>query len=420
MPNLDSYTLAAPDVIKNPYPYFALLRAEAPVHYDAKIKTWLVTRYADILAAARDHEVFSDEIKVTEEVRSPYRDEVDEYMASKGLSFSPSDTLKVDGELHRQRRAMLAPAFSPAAVAKLVNRIAAICRDKMVTLADRDEVDLVADYAARIPLEAIADTLGLPTDRLDDIKRGADSMVAYSFGGVQSREETFQHAENLMTLMAFAQGIIDERRKNPGVDLISQIVSTPAETLDAYQLSDRELRSTVAVSIAGGVDTTRNGITNALLALATQPGLMERIRNSPDQDRDIERLCEESLRFYTPVPALPRVVNMDTEFCGKKMAKGDIVFLCWASANRDPEMFDDPDVFDIDRKNAHRHMTFGTGAHNCLGAHLARNEIKCAVREFVAKVAAVELLVPEGELDFSDSVMMLRGPKSLPVKLKYA
>ena len=419
MPNLDTYTFSAPDVIKDPYPYFALLRAEDPVHFDKQIKTWLVTRYDDILAAARDHETFSDEIRVSDEVLPPFHGDVEEYLQSKGVKFDSSDTLKVDGPIHRQRRAMLAPAFSPATIATLTDRITAICRNKLEGFLDHDEVDLVKEYATRIPLEAIADTLGLPTDRLDDIKRGADSLVGHSFGSAKTREEGFQFADNLITLMKFSQEVIDERRKNPGADLISHLVHPPEGDDSGLRLSDLELLTTVAVSIAGGVDTTASGLTFALLALATKPELLQRLRHSGEQEKDISRFCEEVLRFYTPVPALPRVVNKDAVFRGKEMSEGDIVFLCWASANRDPEMFDDPDTFDIDRKNATRHMTFGTGAHNCLGSHLARNEIKCAIREFVKRVESMELLVPEEELDYSESIMFLRAPKSLPVKLKY-
>jgi len=419
MKSLEGRSFSDPDNVTNPYPFFQLLREKDPVHLDAKINTWLVTRHADIVTVARNTEVYSDEIKVTEEMTSPFRAEAEEYMRREGFSVDSRNNLKVDGELHRRRRSLVAHAFSPAVVATMTDRVATICRDRVAGFAGSGEVDLIGEYAALVPIAVISDTLGLP-DRLDDIRRGADSLVAHAFGGGRTREEALGHAENLVTLMRFARDTIDDRRENPRQDLISHLIHSPQDDPNILRLSDEELLSIVTISIAGGVDTTRNGIGFAMHALVTQPGLLRRIRESKDQEGDIARLCEEVLRFYTPVPALPRVVSEDTELNGKKIPKGAIVFLCWASGNRDAEVFADPDTFDMDRSDARRHLTFGIGVHHCLGAHLARNEIKCAIREFVNRVESIELLVPERDLDFSGSLMMLRGLKSLPVRLRYS
>ena len=167
-----------------------------------------------------------------------------------------------------------------------------------------------------------------------------------------------------------------------------------------------------------GVDTTRNTIAYALYTLATRPDLFTRIQESAQQDKDIAAFCEETLRFYSAVPALPRVVTEDTELGGKKIAKDSLVFLCWASGNRDPERFENPDEFDPDRALHAKHLAFGVGFHMCLGAMLARNEVKAAIKEFVNAVDSVELTVPESDLDFSGSLPILRGLNSLPVHLR--
>jgi cytochrome P450 len=176
--------------------------------------------------------------------------------------------------------------------------------------------------------------------------------------------------------------------------------------------------SIATVAIAGGVDTTRNGIAFALHALATRPDLLARLQASKEQDKDIRRFHEEVLRFYTPVPQLPRIARKETVLGGKTIPQGAFVFLCWASGNRDPQRFAEPDKFDLDRTNLGQHLTFGSGVHFCIGAMLARQEIKCAIREVLSCVESLELAVSLEQLDLSSSMVILRGLKSLPVRFR--
>lgn len=267
--------------------------------------------------------------------------------------------------------------------------MAATCRDKAAAFLGRAEVDLVREYALPIPILVICDALGLPLDHLDEISRAADSMVARAGAGA-TREVAYQHAHNVMQLQRFVRRAIEERRRNPGTDLISQIVHACIDDLATPQLTDAEVVSISAVAVAGGVDTTRNGIAFGLYTLATRPDLLARLRESKQQDKDIARFNDETLRFYSPVPQLPRVTKTDTVLGGKKIPLGANVFLCWASGNRDPQRFTDPDEFNIDRANLTHHLAFGTGAHHCLGAILARQEMKCAIREIVNNVESLE------------------------------
>jgi len=419
MQSLSSLTLADPKVRQDPYPYYERLRAEDPVHFDEGIRTWLVTRHEDIVAVARNTEVYSDEMRVSASIRSPFQAEVNEYMQREGfLLLDPADSFKIDGELHTRRRKLVAHAFTGPAVAAMESRVAAICRNKAAGFLGRAEVDLVREYAMPIPILVICDALGLPMDRVDEVSRGADSMVA-QVGAGATREEAYQHAHHVMQLHRFTRQAIEERRLKPGTDLISLLVHARLEDDPATpQLTDRELLSIATVAIAGGVDTTRNGIAFALHALATRPDLMARLRASKEQDKDIRRFNEEVLRFYTPVPQLPRIAKKDTVLGGKTIPQGAFVFLCWASGNRDSQRFAEPDKFDPDRTNTNQHLAFGTGVHFCLGAMLARQEMKCAIREIVNCVESLELAVPPDQLDLSNSMVILRGLKSLPVRLK--
>jgi cytochrome P450 len=416
MQPLSSYTLADPKVMQNPYPYYERLREEDPVHFDEGIQTWLVTRHEDILAVARNTEDYSDEMRVSASIRSSFKAEVDEYMLREGfLPLGQTEGFKVDGELHARRRKLVAPAFTGPAVAAMEARVAAICHDKAAAFLGRAQADLVREYAMPIPILVICDALGLPMDRVDEISRGADSMVAH-IGAAATREQAYQHGRNVMQLQRFVKQAIEERRLKPGTDLISLLVHARIDDPSAQQLTDTELLSISTVAIAGGVDTTRNAIAFALHALATRPDLLARLRTSREQDKDIRRFHEEVLRFYTPVPQLPRVVRKDTVLGGKTIPQGALVFLCWASGNRDAQRFPEPDKFDLDRTNFGQHLTFGSGVHFCIGAMLARQEIKCAIREIVNAVDSLELAVPPEQLDLSSSFVILRGLKSLPVR----
>ena len=418
MQPLSSYTLRDPKVMQNPYAYYERLRAEDPVHFDEGIRTWLVTRYEDILTVARNTEVFSDEMRVSKDIRSPFQDEVDEQMQREGLVlFGGQDSFKIDGEPHKRRRKLVAHAFTGPIVAALETRVAGICRDRAATFLDRTEVDLVREFAMPIPILVICDALGLPMDHVDEISRGADSMVA-RVGAGGTREEVYQHARNLLQLQRFVRGAIEQKRLNPGPDLISQLVHARIEDSDAPQLTDRELLSISIVAVAGGVDTTRNGIAFGLHALATRPDLLARLRESKQQDKDIGRFSDETLRFYSPVPQLPRVTTTETVLGGKTIPAGSLVLLCWASGNRDTQRFAAPDTFDMDRANLNFHVAFGTGVHHCLGALLARQEMKCALKEIVNNVESLELALPPDQLDMSTTMIILRSLTRLPVRLR--
>jgi cytochrome P450 len=418
-PPLNTMTLADPQVMQNPYPYFARLRAEDPVHFDERIRMWLVTRHEDIVAVARNTTVYSDEMKVSAAVRSPFQAEVDEYMQREGfMLLDPADSFKTDGDLHLRRRKLVASAFAGPAVAKMETRVAELCKQRIAAFIERGEVDLVKELAMPIPILVICDFLGLPMDRIDEISRGADSMVA-QIGASSNREQAFQHAENVMQLHRFVRQAIEERRVKPSNDLISGLVHARLDDDPTTpKLTDRELMSIATVAIAGGVDTTRNGIAFALHALATRPDLLARLRDSKEQDKEIGRFCEEVLRFYSPVPTLPRVAKQETQLGGKTIPQGAMVFLCWASGNRDAQRFPDPDKFDIDRPASTQHLAFGVGVHFCLGAMLARQEMKCVVREVVNSVESMQLAVAPDQLDLSNSMIILRGLKSLPVRLR--
>jgi cytochrome P450 len=296
-------------------------------------------------------------------------------------------------------------------------RVAAICHGQAAAFLGRAQADLVREFALPVPILVICDALGLPTDNVDEISRGADSMVA-QVGAGATREVAYEHARNVLQLQRFVRQAIEKRRLEPGTDLISQLIQARVDDSDTPQLTDRELLSISLVAVAGGVDTTRNAIAFGLHALATRPDLLARLREAANQDKEIGRFCDETLRFYSPVPQLPRITTTEAVLRGKTIPKGAYVMLCWASGNRDSQRFTDPEKFDMDRGSLHQHLAFGTGVHHCLGAILARQEMRCALKEIVNNVESLELAVPPDQLDLSSTMIILRGLKSLPVRLR--
>ena len=296
-------------------------------------------------------------------------------------------------------------------------RVAAIVRGRVATLFHGGTVDMVREYAMQIPILVICDALGLPMNHVEDISKAADSLVARAGAGA-TREQAFQHAKNLIQLQRLVRTAVAERRAKPADDLISQIVNARIDDPNLPPLTEKEVISICAVTVAGGADTTRNSISYALLTLATRPDLLARLRDSTQQDKDVTRFNEEVLRFYSPVPQLPRVATRDTVVAGKTIPKDAFVMLCWASGNRDPQRFPNADVFDMDRSGLNNHLSLGTGVHYCLGAFLARQEMKWAIRELVNNVDSIELTIDPKDLDMSTSMPILRTIKSLPVRLR--
>lgn len=286
MKPLSEMTIADPRITQDPYAYYERLRNEDPVHFDEKIGTWLVTRYDDIVTVARDTEIYSDEMKVSKSVRSPFQDEVDDYMQKEGfMLLHSSDSFKVDGELHKRRRKLVQHAFSAPTVAKMQSRVADICHQQLASFSNGGKIDLIKDYAMPIPIRVICDALGLPMDHIDELSRAADAMVA-KMGSSASREEAYQRARDEMKLHKFALEAIEKRRAEPSEDLISELVHARTDDPDTLQLTERELLSITTVSIAGGVDTTRNSVLMQTQILQDgaeefKVSLLEAARNSP-------------------------------------------------------------------------------------------------------------------------------------------
>ncbi|MCY4426385.1 MAG: cytochrome P450 [Halieaceae bacterium] len=419
MASLSGYSLTDPAVLDYPYEYYEKMRREAPVYFDEGLQAWLVTRYEDIQQAARMTDELSNALGFDQVVRPEWQDEIDEMMRQEG--YGPhiiSNTVQVDPPLHTRRRRLLNGAFDAKTVAGMEDHIRSIARDAMETFVHRGEADLLAEYAMPIPIMTVCDLLNFPRDRIQEMGQWADSAVAQISMGI-TREQAYVHARHVMALQAFVMDAIEARRKDPGDDLISHLVHARIEDDENPHLTPEELMPMCLVVVAGGVDTTRNGIAWGLYHLASNPEMFQRLKFAPDGGKLIQRFVEETLRHQTVVPQLPRFAKRECEIGGVTIPEGSSVFLCWGSANYDEDKFTNAGQFDLERKNAGTHAAFGAGIHRCVGNMLARMEMKCAFRELLERFDSLELSGNPEDLEL-DATLMLRGPASLPVRFRVA
>jgi cytochrome P450 len=272
-----------------------------------------------------------------------------------------------------------------------------LCHELVDRFAARGAADLVAEFTKGFPLAVIARLLGLPVEDEAMFSRWAMALISYAF----LPEEAMQASERFNRFLA---PLIEERRRQPSDDLLSMLATAE---VDGVRLTDEQALSFVRVIFAAGTDTTYNAVGSLLHALLTNPDALERVT----ADRDLlPQAVEELLRWNGPIGVLPRILPADTEHLGHHMPAGSTILVGLASANRDPDVFADPDAFDLDR-NPQGHLAFGFGQHFCLGAHLARAEMVVALDVLLDRLADLRLTA---EPRFVGSV--IRGPETLPVE----
>jgi len=273
-----------------------------------------------------------------------------------------------------------------------------LCTSLIDGFIDARHADAASDYAQQIPTRVIAEILGVPQEMSETFVgwvRGAlEFAVADPARGAQARVEIFM----------YLQSCIEERRDQPGDDLITYLVQSE---VNGERVPERIVLGMSALLLVAGIDTTWSSIGSALLHLATHPGDRERLVREPEL---IPTAVEEFLRAYSPV-TMARIVREDVEYQGQAMCAGDRVLMSFPAANRDPEKFEDADRVIIDRAR-NPHIAFGVGIHRCVGSNLARMELRVALAQWLARI-------PEFHLDDSAEVTwaggQVRGPRSLPV-----
>ena len=376
------------DVLADPFPAYAALRAECPVHrfdgFDPPFMT--VTRHADVRAMLRDDTTWT---------------------ARYGQSprHSVQGCLFTDPPEHTMYRKLVQQGFTPRVVATMADDITRLTHELVdAMVAEGSPADLHDAVACPLPVLVIADILGVPTDRIVEFKEWSDRQVE-----AMNSSDPAAAAETRALIDAFFLEQIEQRRRSPGsADMIDGLVHAEVE---GRSLTDDELLTILQQLLVGGNETTTSLITNLVWRLLSERSLWERLRADPTLDAVA---VEESLRLDAPVLGLFRTAAVDTELHGVAIPSRTKVMATYASANRDPDVFDDPDSFRLDRDLddlRSRHLAFGLGHHFCPGAHLSRLEARIVVRALADRLPTLELAGEPTRI----ATFLLWGRRTLPV-----
>ena len=402
--SLDAIDLSDPGAFlqRVPYGWFATLRREDPVHWNEEPDGpgfWAVTRHADIRHVHRHHGIFSSEIGGTS------LEDIDPEHVEARKSM-----LDMDPPRHDELRGMIARRFTPRAVLVWEEKVRAVTREVLDLALAKEEFDFVADVSSEIPMQVFAEILGVPHEERRTIIDLGDRLLGtqdpeFATGEEDSHRHLPFSSPVALEMFAYGRRLAAQRRKEPRDDIVTQLAFEP--------LTQQEYDVYFLLLAAAGNETTRHTITHGLLALIEHPDQMERLRNDPSL---LPLAAEEMLRWATPVHHFRRTVATDTELGGKQLAAGDKVATWLVSGNRDEDVFEAPDRFDVGR-DPNPQIAFGPGGiHTCMGAHLARLETRIAFEMLLERVTAFELARPPERLQSN----FFNGIKRMPVRVTLA
>lgn len=383
-----------------PNDYYRELRERSPIHYDERLGMYLVSRYEDLQTVVSDPVTFSSELGYTEQYAKGFKEEFKSILIAKGGGFFP-DAIKTDPPYHTKIRRLLEKAFTSHRVALLEPKIVEVIRDVIAGVAERGEADGVSDIAAPITIRFIVEQLGLGQVDEQKIQDWSYAVVAQA-GRMQTREQMIHNAELICELQQFLIAEIRDRESTQRDDMISDLVYATDE--DGNRLTFEEIVSLARALLIAGNETTATAISHLLVLLATQPEVADELYRNSDDNRYLLRFTEELLRWEPPSRGLTRMTTKEAEVGGIRLPARAHLLLLWASGNDTEEVFPSPRTFDVNRQNVMRHMSFGGGAHRCVGAALARLEIKLTAREIVKQLEHIRLSIPANDLKFLPTI----------------
>lgn len=392
-----------PSYQANPYPAYAALRAEDPVHFSAAIQAWVLTAYEDCERVLRDEATFSSS---SDTASGQLATVLQQQRREFPLGEVPT-VLNSDPPVHTRLRTLLNRAFTPRAIEGLrphIEEIAVSLLDDAGRAGGR--FDAVTGFAQPLPIIVIAELLGVPPEDRDQLK--AWSTAIANTTNVLNTEDALAAARRAtVELIAYMDEIVARRRARPGADIMTALVQAEE---DGDRLSHDELLAFSILLLLAGHETTTNLIGNGLLALTEHPDAAACLRAEPDL---VPSAVEEFLRYDSSVQGAVRFAREAVEIRGRTIEQGSTLLLLLGAANRDPAQFPKPDTLDVTR-SPNRHLSFGRGVHFCLGAPLARLEGDIAFRALLDRFA--ELRVPEGGAE-SSGTLVLRGMGKLELEV---
>jgi cholest-4-en-3-one 26-monooxygenase len=404
---LETIDILDPDLyVQRGYPHdeWALLRSQAPVFYYERpgVRSfWAVTKHADIITVSRQPDLFRSGQYLFVTIEQPGAPPDDAVFLRQLLNMNPPE--------HGVYRAVVNRRFTPRAVQKLAAQVEQIAAEVLDGIVSDTECDFVTEVAAKLPLAVIAEMFGIPRADWQMMFRLSNSMIAPSdpeFAGTESIQATLERAR--MEFFDYFSKLIEERRKAPRDDVASALANGIA---NGEAIPQFELLSYFALLIIAGNETTRNAISGGLYALINHPEQMAVLKADPSVM--VKPAVEEILRWTSPVIQFSRVATADTELHGRPIREGDIVAMFYPSANRDEEVFENPNRFDI-RREPNPHLALGIGEHYCLGANLARLELQAMFRQLAERIDGIELAGPIQRMRSN----FVGGIKHMPIRYR--
>jgi linalool 8-monooxygenase len=387
-----------------PHDVFTWLRREDPVHWNP-VKNgrgfWSITKYDDIVAISKNPEVFSS---AREHGGHRIYDENIVGTAGMGAEETDAPFISMDPPEHNRYRRMISPGFGPSRLKALEGQI----HDRVCNILDRlgarKECEFVTEVAAELPIQVLAELLGIPQADRMKLFDWSNSMIAEDDPELRKGPE--ETAADVRAMIEYSGRLWDERVANPGSDLISMLIHPDA---DGEVMSKERYLGTFILLVAAGNETTRNSISGGLITLARFPEQRQRLADNPAL---YGTAAAEIIRYVSPIMHMRRTAIADSVVRGKTIRSGDKVIMWYASANRDEQIFTNPFGFDLTRAEATQ-LGFGVGQHFCLGARLAELQLRIFFTEFLRRYPKAE---PSGPIRRMRS-NFVAGIKEMPVRL---
>jgi pimeloyl-[acyl-carrier protein] synthase len=390
--------LLDPQVLANPYPLYDRLRTDDPVHWDARLHAWVVTRYADVVTVLRDY--------------SADRTPTPERLEALGLGeLSPiaavlvKQMLFLDPPQHTRIRALASHAFTPGRIAHLRAHIGDVVQRLLQGAASSGRMDVIADFAEPLPYMITAEMLGVPIEDAPRLKSWSQDFAEVLGNFQHNPDRVADIVRTIEEMTAYFRGAFEDVRAHPRPGLIQAFLEAK---VDDDRFTDEEMVANTIVTMVGGQETTTNLIGNGVLTLLRHPSVLQRLQADPEL---IPTAVEEMLRYEPPSQQTARLAPADMELGGRRIRKRQAVIAVMAAGNRDPERFPEPNRFDVARQD-NRHLSFGWAAHFCFGAALARLEAHVAFEQFLRQFSDLELCTDKIAWRTN---LGLRGLTALPV-----
>lgn len=379
-----SVDLTSPGTTANPYPAFELMRSESPVRHEGENEVWSALTFEHVFDVLRDHKRFSSST-----------------FGESGTGDMPLVLINDDPPRHTRFRQLVNRSFTPRTIAELEPWLETTINELLDKIGD-GPTDFVPEYAVPLPVRTIATLLGIPASDYLKFKAWTDNLLmGAGDDGMQDR------MGGVMEMVGYLTETIAARKAEPLDDLITLV--TQGE-IDGDNLTDGEALGYAILLLVAGNETTTNLLGNMMNLLSHRADIWDQLKADPEL---VDQFVEEMVRYESPVQFLMRTTTEDVEMGGKTIPKGALINVHYGSANRDPEAFDRPDEFRLDR-DLRNHVGFGAGVHYCLGSPLARAEARLTVRAMLKRYARIE---SAGDAVRQDSTPIIFGFKNLPLQL---